>query len=158
MIRWRISVRTILQYCLEETTVSTGRNFCFMLVELLFRLEETFVSCWWNFYFDWKKLLFSAGETFVYSAWNRFIDWIKGRKLQELPCQKREVRWWDMRSLACRRGFSRLSALGVRRTCECSFRQNFWLSRKIRKMVPTIQTAPKSSFRLVSKVCWLTAS
>ena len=50
------------------TFVSTRRNFCFMLVELLFRLEETFVSCWWNFYFDWKKLLFSAGGTFVYSA------------------------------------------------------------------------------------------
>ena len=56
------------QFRLEETTVSTGRNFCFMLVELLFRLEETFVSYWWNFCFDWKKLLFSAGGTFVYSA------------------------------------------------------------------------------------------
>ena len=73
MIRWRISVRTILQYCLEETTVSTGRNFCFMLVELLFRLEETFVSCWWNFCFDWKKLLFSAGGTFIFTKWNSYF-------------------------------------------------------------------------------------
>ena len=54
--------------CKDNFAVLSGRNFCFMLVELLFRLEETFVSCWWNFYFDWKKLLFSAGGTFVYSA------------------------------------------------------------------------------------------
>ena len=31
------------------TFVSTRRNFCFVLVELLFRLEETFVFCWGKF-------------------------------------------------------------------------------------------------------------
>ena len=35
--------------CKDNFAVLSRRNFCFVLVELLFRLEETFVFCWWNF-------------------------------------------------------------------------------------------------------------
>ena len=59
-------MQTIPLVYADNSGVSCRRNFCIVLVKLLFRLAETPVSCWWNF-------LFQQEETLVSCWWNFFF-------------------------------------------------------------------------------------